>query len=101
MHGCFSIVGRHVPGLPSPKSMPMETKIVFPKNVAMVLFEDDLDHFMILAKNENIINPIDIHQLVLLGMQSTFPKVETILNIYFTIPISRPTASRKQSFSLL
>src|SRR6218665_1286946 len=47
-----------------------ETKIVFPKDVTdvcdkWVLIEDELDHIMILAKNENITNPIDMYQLVI------------------------------------
>ena len=42
----------------------------------LVLFEDEFDRFMILAKNENFTNPIDMYQLVLRGLQSTFPEVE-------------------------
>jgi hypothetical protein len=37
--------------------------------------------------------------LILRGLQSTFPNVETILKIYLTIPISN--ASRERSFSVL
>ena len=63
------------------------------------MFEDELDQFMILAKNENITNLFDMYQLVVRGLQSTFPNVETILRIYLTIPISN--ASGERSFSVL
>jgi len=61
--------------------------------------KDELDQFMILAKNENITNLFDMYQLVVRGLQSTFPNVETILRIYLTIPISN--ASGERSFSVL
>src|SRR6218665_1634547 len=65
-------------------------KLYFLKS--LVLFENELEQFMILAKNENITNPISIHQLILRGLQSTFPKAEAILNvglrIYLAISIS-------------
>ena len=35
--------------------------------------------FMILPKNENTTNPIDMYQLVQRSLQSTFTNVETIL----------------------
>ena len=63
------------------------------------IFEDELAQFLILAKNESITNPIDMYQLVVRGLQSTFPNVETILRIYLTIPISN--ASGERSFSVL
>src|SRR5206468_3862862 len=37
------------------------------------IFEDELAQFLILAKNESITNPIDMYQLVVRGLQSTFP----------------------------
>jgi len=66
----------------------MKCKLKLPRQIllflkTLILFEDELEQFMILAKNENITNPIDVglHQLVglLRGLQSTFPKAETIL----------------------
>jgi len=42
----------------------------------LVLFGDevDLDQFMILAKNQNITNPIEFYKLELHGLQLTFSK---------------------------
>jgi hypothetical protein len=40
-----------------------------------------------------------MYKLILRGLQSTFPNVETILKIYLTIPISN--ASGERSFSVL
>ena len=68
-----------------------------------VLYDDELDQIIILAKSENITRPnlIDMFQLVLRDLQSTFPYVETILRIYsyLTIPVSN--ASGKSSFSVI
>ena len=74
-------------------------KDTYKNDIDCDMFEDELAQFLVLAKNENVTNPIDMYQLVIRGLQSTFPNVETILRIYLTIPISN--ASGERSFSVL
>jgi hypothetical protein len=52
------------------------------------LFPDEVRQFLIFAKHDNAKCPSEMYKLILRGLQSTFPNVETILKIYLTIPIS-------------
>lgn len=62
-------------------------------------FRDEVTHFICYVKGENITNPADMYKLIIGGLQSTFPNVETVLKIFQTIPISN--ASGERSFSVL
>lgn len=62
-------------------------------------FRDEVTHFICYVKGENITNPADMYKLIIGGLQSTFPNVETVLKIFLTIPISN--ASGERSFSVL
>jgi hypothetical protein len=63
------------------------------------LFRDEVRQFLIFAKQDNAKCPSEMYKLILCGLLSTFPNVETILKIYLTIPISN--ASGELSFSVL
>lgn len=62
-------------------------------------FKDEMSQFISFAKEEHVDNPIDMYKLLIGGLESTFPNVETILKIFLTLPICN--ASGERSFSVL
>jgi hypothetical protein len=63
------------------------------------LFLDEVRQFLIFAKQDNAKCPSEMCKLILHGLQSTFPNVETILKIYLTIPISNASGERSSQYS--
>lgn len=83
------------------QSMIEELKTAYHTDIecANTIFEEEVRHFVMHAKAEKLQTPVEMYQLILGGLKSTFPNVETILRIFMTIPVSN--ASGERSFSVL
>uniref|UniRef100_A0A0K0DZX3 Dimer_Tnp_hAT domain-containing protein n=1 Tax=Strongyloides stercoralis TaxID=6248 RepID=A0A0K0DZX3_STRER len=73
--------------------------IKYKNDIDVENFKDELIQFIAFIKEENVTDPVGMYKLIIGGLQSTFPNVETILKIFLTIPISN--ASGERSFSTL
>lgn len=63
------------------------------------LFRDEVLQFLDISKKENLNCPKEMHDYIKKGLESTFPNVQTILQIYLTLAVSNATGER--SFSCL
>ncbi|XP_031335363.1 zinc finger MYM-type protein 1-like [Photinus pyralis] len=80
----------------------MITKLItiYTDDIDAAVTRDELLQFLAYAKEECLYSPMKMYEhLILCGLKSTFPNVETLLRIYHTIPISN--ASGERSFSAL
>ncbi|CAF1980839.1 unnamed protein product [Rotaria magnacalcarata] len=71
----------------------------YKNDIDIEYFKDEVLHFIKYVQEENVCNPVEMYRLLVDGLQSTFPNVETILRIFLTMPVCN--ASGERSFSLL
>lgn len=72
---------------------------LYKEDIDTSLFKEEFIQFQSFAKEMKLSNPEDMYKLIIDGLSSTFPNVETILKIFLTIPICN--ASGERSFSVL
>ena len=71
----------------------------YENDIDIEYFKDEVLHFIKYVQEENVCNPVEMYRLLVDGLQSTFPNVETILRIFLTMPVCN--ASGERSFSVL
>lgn len=71
----------------------------YEEDIDIDYFKDEIIHFIKFINRENIVDPHEMYKILIDGLKSTFPNVETILKIFLTMPISN--ASGERSFSVL
>ena len=71
----------------------------YENDIDIEYFKDEVLHFIKYVQEENVSNPVEMYRLLVDGLQSTFPNVETILRIFLTMPVCN--ASGERSFSVL
>ena len=71
----------------------------YENDIDIEYFKDEVLHFIKYVQEENVCNPVEMYRLLVDGLQSTFPNVETILSIFLTMPVCN--ASGERSFSVL
>ncbi|KAB0805389.1 hypothetical protein PPYR_02359 [Photinus pyralis] len=73
----------------------------YAKDIDSTNLTEEVIHFLQYIKEEDVPtrDPGRLYKIVIDGLQSTFPNIETILKIFLTMPISN--ASGERSFSVL